>query len=94
MGSESRAHGCRDVALRSKLEWRTVLVSGMTALALAWVIPAAASIQRTASTNTQQPATTAPLVFDGVTVVDVEQGKLLPAQRVVIPGTASQPWER
>jgi len=35
----------------------------------------------------QQPARiAASLVFDGVTVVDVEQGKLLPDQRVVIVG--------
>jgi hypothetical protein len=36
--------------------------------------------------NAQQPAATAPLVFDGVTVVDVEGGKNIPAQRVVILG--------
>jgi hypothetical protein len=34
----------------------------------------------------QQPATTAPLVFDGVTVIDVQQGRRLAAQRVVIVG--------
>lgn len=36
--------------------------------------------------NAQQPATARPLLFDGVTVVDVEHGKLIPAQRVVIVG--------
>src|SRR5881394_1030384 len=35
-------------------------------------------------------ATTAALVFDGVSVVDVERGQLLPDQRVVIVGTRIQ----
>ncbi len=34
----------------------------------------------------QQPASPSAVMFDGVTVVDVEQGKLLPDQRVVIAG--------
>jgi hypothetical protein len=34
----------------------------------------------------QQLSTNAPLVFDGVTVIDVQKGRLLPAQRVVIVG--------
>ena len=39
------------------------------------------------STAGSQPVTAAPsLVFDGVTVIDVEQGKLLAAQRVVVTG--------
>ena len=51
----------------------------MAVFALAGVVPMAA--------RAQQAATGAPaLVFDGVTVVDVEQGKLLPARRVVIVG--------
>jgi hypothetical protein len=37
----------------------------------------------------QQPAG-APLVFDGVTVVDVEHGQLLPDQRVVVTGNRIQ----
>jgi hypothetical protein len=49
-------------------------------LILTWVIPARASAQQSAT------ATAPALVFDGVTVVDVEQGKLVPAQRVVITG--------
>lgn len=44
-----------------------------------------------ATARAQQPApTAAPLVFDGVTVVDVEHGKLLPKQRVVIVGSHIQ----
>ncbi len=52
-------------------------------LILAGVIPTVASSQQSA-------AATTPLVFDGVTVVDVEQGKLLPDQRVVIAGNRIQ----
>jgi hypothetical protein len=36
--------------------------------------------------SAQQPTATTSLVFDNVTVVDVQQGRLLPAQRVVIVG--------
>ncbi len=36
--------------------------------------------------HAQQPAAPTPLVFDGVTVIDVQQGRRLPAQRVVIIG--------
>ena len=43
----------------------------------------------TSVASAQQPAVATPLVFDGVTVVDVEQSKLVPAQRVVIAGTPS-----
>src|SRR5690349_5399043 len=38
----------------------------------------------------QTAAATTPLVFDGVTVVDVEQGKLVANQRVVIERTRFQ----
>jgi hypothetical protein len=67
-----------------------MLVSGVAALTLARAIPSEASTQGAASANAQQSATATPLVFDGVTVVDVEQGKLLPAQRVVITGSRIQ----
>src|SRR5260221_12451453 len=52
-------------------------------LVLASAIPAAAGAQQ---------STTAPtsLVFDGVTVIDVESGKLVPDQRVVITGNRIQ----
>ncbi len=40
----------------------------------------------TTASSAQHPSANPPLVFDGVTVVDVAQGKLLPAQRVVITG--------
>src|SRR5690349_19676456 len=51
-------------------------------LVLAWITAVGASAQ--------QPATPAPLVFDRVTVVDVDSGRLLPAQRVVINGNRIQ----
>jgi len=56
----------------------------MTVLVLASAIPARGSTQQAASAGAPQPATGAPLVFDRVTVVDVEQGRLLADQRVVI----------
>jgi len=40
--------------------------------------------------RSQQPAVIAPLVFDGVTVIDVQWGRRLPAQRVVIVGNRIQ----
>src|SRR4051794_29136274 len=47
-----------------------------------------------ARANAQQPPAVAPagtvLLLDGVTVVDVEQGKLVPNQRVVIAGNRIQ----
>src|SRR5690349_1475521 len=49
-----------------------------------------------AATGHRQPpahaaaASSAPLVFDGVTVVDVVRGKLLPHQRIVIAGNRIQ----
>lgn len=55
------------------------MASVVTSLALAGGIPAVAGAQ-------QQAAAAPSLVFDGVTIVDVEQGKLIPAQRVVIVG--------
>lgn len=55
------------------------LISGSAALILAGAAPAAASVQQVATT-------VAPVVFDKVTVVDVEHGKLIPDQRVVITG--------
>src|SRR5881394_4120201 len=57
------------------------LVSRAMTLLLVAAAPAAGA---------QQLATTKSLVFDGVTVVDVEQGKLVPNQRVVIAGDRIQ----
>ncbi len=58
------------------------VVRGVVALVLDGTVPAVAGAQQ---------ATAAPsLVFDGVTVVDVEHGKLLPDQRVVIVGNRIQ----
>jgi imidazolonepropionase-like amidohydrolase len=56
----------------------TVLIpiAEMITLVLAVAIPAAA--------NAQEPVSAAPLVIDGVTVVDVERGTLLPDRRVVV----------
>jgi hypothetical protein len=60
-----------------------VLVRGTVALVLAGAGPVVV--------HAQQSVTAAPsLVFDGVTVVDVEQGKLVPTQRVVITGNRIQ----
>ena len=61
-----------------------LIPGGVVVLVLAGVVPLAAHAQRPA------PATAVPLVFDGVTVVDVEQGRLLPGQRVVIVGNRIQ----
>jgi imidazolonepropionase-like amidohydrolase len=58
-------------------------VAGVVTLVLAGALPAAASAQ-------QATTAAAPLVFNGVTVVDVEQGKLVPNQRVVIAGNRIQ----
>jgi len=38
----------------------------------------------------QQASAVPPLVLDGVTVVEVERGRLVPAQRVVISGNRIQ----
>jgi hypothetical protein len=43
-----------------------------------------------ATASAHQRTTAAPLVFDRVTVVDVEAGKLVPDQRVIIVGTRIQ----
>ncbi len=61
----------------------TVMRSGFAAFLLAGAVVDIA--------NTQQPASATPsVVFDGVTVVDVEEGKLVPNQRVVIAGNRIQ----
>lgn len=52
-------------------------------LSLAWAVPIRASAQLSATAVTS-------LVFNGVTVVDVERGKLVPGQRVVIVGNRIQ----
>ena len=54
-------------------------VRGAVTLLLAGAVPAVASAQRSATVSRS-------LVFDQVTVVDVEHGKLVPNQRVVIAG--------
>jgi hypothetical protein len=59
-------------------------ITRLTVFALVGV--ALGSIGEPVVAGAQQSAATAPLVFDGVTVVDVELGKDLPAQRVVILG--------
>ena len=75
-GCSSRGHGA---PLRAARLEASVLASGAIVLVLALAVPAAAGVE--------QPAVVAkPLMFDGVTVVDVEHGKLVPDQRVVIVG--------
>src|SRR6186997_387349 len=60
----------------------SMLRRGAAMLALAGATPTVAGAQR--------PAVAASLMFDGVTVVDVESGKLVPDQRVVITGNRIQ----
>ncbi len=65
------------------------VVSGVRMRALVW--GAALTLTAPVTASAQQAATVTPsLVFDGVTVVDVEQGKLIPNQRVVIAGNRIQ----
>ncbi len=74
MGSgPGRAHG-----YHARMVWGKVVLGAVTPM-LAWAIPTETSAQRSAAAATS-------LVFEGVTVVDVEQGKLVPDQRVVITG--------
>jgi imidazolonepropionase-like amidohydrolase len=64
------------------------MITTRAALALVGVTlaPAVGSLAVMRAQQTRQAAPT-PLVFDGVTVIDVEQGRRLPAQRVVVVGT-------
>src|SRR5690349_412323 len=78
---QGRAHRCRaTVPERATLG---ASICGAMALVLAWAIPAKTSAQQSVNTP---PA----LAFDGVTVVDVAHGKLVPDQRVVIIGNRIQ----
>ena len=77
MGSDGGAPGCHDVTTLDKVERGATLVSGMTAPVLAWSIPTTASAQQPVAAATS-------LVLDGVTVIYVEDGKLVPELRVVI----------
>src|SRR5258706_13606917 len=73
-----RSRGARQARM-----WKVAARGGAVVLILARTAPIAA--------GAQQPATAATsLVFDGVTVVDVKQGKLVPDQRVVITGNRIQ----
>lgn len=59
--------------------------------ALAWANAAPLTVGATVvRPHVHQVAAAVPLVFDSVTVVDVEHGKLLPVQRVVIVGNRIQ----
>jgi hypothetical protein len=70
---------CRGATVWRRMRRVLALTSGSAALVLALAVPTAASAQQVATAATS-------LVFDKVTVVDVEQGKLVPDQRVVITG--------
>ena len=72
----------RDDARGSRGAWLRSL-RRCTAVALSGCVAAAAL-------HAQQSATPSSLVFDGVTVVDVVQGTLVPDQRVVIGGNRIQ----
>jgi hypothetical protein len=71
--------GLYGIEARSK-KWGSSLLRGAAGLALA----SAGSSLAMAQQSTSAPV---PVVFDGVNVVDVETGKLVPDQRVVIEGT-------
>jgi predicted amidohydrolase len=79
-----RLHGVRTAITLARARLSLLVPLGeAVALVVAGVIPSPA--------GAQQPATVgASLVFDGATVVDVEQGKLVPDQRVVITGNRIQ----
>jgi len=65
-----------------ELEREASALRGAAVLVLVWLVPTAVSaLQRT---------TAAPLVFNDVTVVDVEHGKLVTDQRVVVAGNRIQ----
>jgi imidazolonepropionase-like amidohydrolase len=66
---------------------RTRLAPLRRTLGLAWVgVTIACTGGRTAVVPAPPPAAAVPLVLDGVTVIDVQQGRQLLAQRVVIVG--------
>jgi imidazolonepropionase-like amidohydrolase len=69
--------------LRARAGLGLVVLSGATALVLTGAVPTAVRAQRSAHAA-------APLVFDRVTVVDVDQGKLVSDQRVVVAGNRIQ----
>jgi hypothetical protein len=66
----------------STIHWRT---TGLAALALMGVVLSPA-VGHFAIARTQQPTAAAPLVLDRVTVIDVQSGRRILAQRVVIVG--------
>src|SRR5690348_8097286 len=70
-------YGCPDGMSRDPMTQWTVLPSRVGALVLALAVPTAVLAQDPVAPS---------LVFDGVTVVDVEHGSLAPDQRVVITG--------
>jgi hypothetical protein len=75
-----RAHGCSDARFQGKRETALVVMNAAAAACiLTGTIPVTANAQHAVTAATV-------LVFDGVTIVDVEQGKLVPDQRVVITG--------
>src|SRR6185369_12167245 len=79
MGCDRGRYEFRAMFVEWAMRVTSALKSGAAALVLAGALPAGA--------GAQQPATAATsLVFDGVTVVDVERGKLVPDQRVVVAG--------
>jgi hypothetical protein len=79
--ARGHAHGCRAAVLAKATFGAST--RGAIALVLVWPILAKTSAQRSVNAT---PA----LAFDRVTVVDVEQGGLVPDQRVVILGNRIQ----
>ena len=77
--AQDRLHDHCEASVREPVRRGLVWASVVVVLGLVAIIPPAAAAQ-------QAERGASPLVFDGVSVVDVERGKLLPAQRVVITG--------
>ena len=82
-GTRGDSQGCYAGGIRR----RALSVSRAVVFIVAGVVPVQLLAQQLANTAP-------PLVFDGVTIVDVANGKLLPAQRVVILGNRIQTIER
>ncbi len=74
---KSQAYRCQGVMTQGKAKRAPAWMHGIVALILGGAVPAVVSAQQAVTT----------LVFDGVTVVDVEQGELVSGQRVVIMGS-------
>jgi len=85
----SSSHRVRLLAIRPAAWWERGLQTLRTLMGGVATFVLAATLPRIGHAQKMAPAAT-PVVFDGVTVVDVEHGTLLPTQRVVIVGNRIQ----